>query len=70
VAESGTPSLFDRISAMADELKLEGDDKDNFVNQAMERAGGHKKVVTWVPDAGDGKGDKDGKKQQGWFPAN
>lgn len=66
----GTPSLFDRISAMADELKLEGDDKDNFVNQAMERAGGHKKVVTWVPDSGDKGGEGGDKKKQGWFPAS
>lgn len=62
------PSFFEKISAMADELGLEGDDKDNFVNQAMERKGGHRKVVTWVPD--DGKGGSDGKKQQGWFPGN
>lgn len=57
--------FYDQVKAMAKELGLEGDEADNFINQAMERKGGHRKVTTWVPD--DGKGSEGGDKKNSWF---
>jgi hypothetical protein len=58
-------SFYEKVKGMAQEMGLEGDDLDNFINQAMEKKGGHRKVTTWVPD--DGKGDKDKGKGTSWF---
>lgn len=58
-------SFYEQVRNMARELGLEGDEMDNFINQAMERKGGHRKVTTWIPD--DGKGDDGGKKSSSWF---
>jgi len=60
-----TPSFYDKIVHMAEEMGLKDDERDNFINQAMEKKGGHRKVTTWVPD--DGKGGDDGKKPPSWF---
>ncbi len=45
------------VHAMADSLELDGDDRDSFVNSAMERKG-YRPVTTWeLPeDPDDGKG--------------
>jgi len=45
------------VHAMADSLELDGEDRDNFVNSAMERKG-YRPVTTWeLPeDPDDGKG--------------
>ena len=59
-------SFYDSVRNMAKELGLEGEEAENFINQAMEKKGGHRKVTTWVPD--DGKGDgSGGQKDKGWF---
>jgi hypothetical protein len=59
-------NFYDKIKSMAEEMGLEGDEKDNFINQAMEKKGGHKKVTTWIPDDGtDGQGVK--KSGTSWF---
>lgn len=63
--ENKKSSFYDNVKAMAKELGLDGEDADNFINQAMEKKGGHKKMTTWVPD--DGKGDKGGKQGSSWF---
>jgi hypothetical protein len=61
--ESG--SFYDKVKGMAKEMGLDGEEADNFINQAMEKKGGHKKMTTWVPD--DGKGDGEKKPGSNWF---
>jgi len=64
VAEN-TMSFYDKIKHLAEEMGLEGEEADNFINQSMEKKGGHKKVVTWIPD--DGKGEGGQPKAKTWF---
>jgi hypothetical protein len=60
------PSFYDKVKAMAEEMGLTGEEKDNYINASMEKKGGHKKITSWIPD--DGKGDGDGKKSgTSWF---
>lgn len=58
-------TFYDKVKAMADELGLEGDERDAYINQSMEKKGGHRKVTSWVPD--DGKSDGKDKKGASWF---
>lgn len=69
MAEQGAKNVagfFENVKRMADELGLEGEERDNFIDRAMEKKGGHKKLTTWVPDDGKSGGDS-GRKDQGWF---
>ena len=69
MAEQGgktAASFYDNVKRMAEELGLEGDERESFINQAMEKKGGHKKVTTWIPDDGKG-GDGNTKSDGGWF---
>ena len=57
------PTLFERVAGIADELKLEGEEREKYIAQHMTKAG-WKPNTTWSPP--DGK-DSDGKKSSGWF---
>lgn len=63
--ESKKSSFYESVKGMAKELGLDGEDADNFINQAMEKKGGHRKMTTWIPD--DGKGGDDKKPGTSWF---
>jgi hypothetical protein len=55
-------SLLDRVKAMAEELSLEGEEAEKYVDQHMAKAG-WKRVTNWLPP----DGQTDGKKEGGWF---
>jgi len=63
--ESKKSTFYEQVKGMAAEMGLDGEEADNFINQAMEKKGGHRKMTTWIPD--DGKGDDDKKKGASWF---
>jgi hypothetical protein len=56
-------SLFDRVVAMAEELGLEGDEKNSYIDQHMTKAGWTRRPVYDPP----GEGDSGNKKQASWF---
>lgn len=48
--------FHEMTSRMADELELEGEDRDGFIDSAMERKG-YRRVTSWaVPEPDDGDG--------------
>ncbi len=63
--ESKKSTFYEQVKAMAAEMGLEGEEADNFINQSMEKKGGHRKMTTWILDDGKGEGDK--KKGTSWF---
>lgn len=63
MADQVKASLFDRVMSMADELKLEGEDKEKYVDQHMQKAGWKRTFSYEPPDGNTG----DGKKSDGWF---
>ena len=58
-------SFYEKVKAMAEEMGLEGEEKDNYINQSMEKKGGHKKMTSWIPDDGKSEGGK--KSGSSWF---
>lgn len=59
--------FFAKLSEMAEELGLEDDEKDNFVNSGMKRRG-FKQTFTWSdpePDGNDAGGDFFSKRREG-----
>jgi hypothetical protein len=63
MTDSKPETLLDRVLAMADELKLEGEEKAKYVDQHMSKAGWVRKLDYSPPEGG---GDA-GKKNDGWF---
>lgn len=59
------PTLFDRVSAMAEELGLKDDEKLNYIDQHMTKAG-WRRVPTYEPPESGSGGGKTGK-SGGWF---
>jgi hypothetical protein len=55
-------SLLDRVKAMAEELGLEGEEAEKYVDQHMTRAG-WKTVKNYVPPDGQTDNNREG----GWF---
>jgi hypothetical protein len=55
-------SLLDRVKAMAEELGLEGEEAEKYVDQHMAKAG-WKTVKNYLPP----DGQPEGKKEGGWF---
>jgi len=56
-------TLLDRVKAMANELGLEGEEAEKYIDQHMIKAG-WKRTPHYDPP--DGK-DESGKKSSGWF---
>lgn len=64
MADNGDDFLT-RINALADELKLDGAKREEFLEQHITKKGGYKKVTSWVPDeGGSSRGGSDG---GGWW---
>jgi hypothetical protein len=61
---AGKPTLHDRVLEMAKELKLDGDELDDYVASHMKK-GGWKPVTTWSPP--DGKTGDGQQAKPGWF---
>lgn len=57
------PSLLDRVKAMGQELGLEGEEFEKYVDQHMQKAG-WKRTFDYSPP--DGKTDG-GNQKEGWF---
>lgn len=60
-------SFLDKVKAMADEMGLEDDARENFIGQVMTKKGytPKKQEVEWIPPEGSNEtGPNQGK---GWF---
>jgi hypothetical protein len=64
MADQKTPSLLERVQAMAEELKLEGEEKEKYVDQHMVKAGWKRSYSYEPPEGGSGGG---GSGKTGWF---
>jgi hypothetical protein len=79
MADSAADTFINRVSEMADELGLTGDERNDYIHRHAS-AKGYKMVPTWIKEGGDGDtgggffGSGGGKKQSGkksgggWFP--
>jgi hypothetical protein len=59
------PTLYDRVIAMAEELKLDGDERLQYIDQHMTKAGWTRNATYDPPESGNGSGGN--KKSGGWF---
>lgn len=55
-----------KISALADEYKLEGEKREEFLEMHLSKKGGYKKVTSWVKDEG-GSSRTGGSASGGWW---
>jgi hypothetical protein len=61
---NSTDEFYAGIMRLADHYKLEGDERDNFIDQHMTKAG-YKTVKSYVP--GDNSGESGKPKAPAWF---
>ena len=68
MTDAKTPTFLEQVTAMADQLKLEGDERDGYIHQHMTKAG-YKAVPTYIlPDEENKKpANIFGGKGDGWF---
>lgn len=56
--------FFAQVVSMADQMKLEGDEKNHYIDQCMTKAG-YERVPKYVKP--DQKGERGSKSAPGWF---